>query len=361
MIEPEQVERSAMRFEPAPGAFERLLRRQERRHRRQRVAAGIVGVAIAVGLVAGGAGILRSSSQGPGPLGPSRSEPPGVPTFGDLYEVDPVSGAVSSVLVARGDQWGAERSPVDDRIAYVSLLRGSNPQVYVRDADGTQRQLTFLKQGAQDPTWSPDGSQIAFASRGWDGDIYTVDAAGGEPRLVGGTGRADYAPDWSPDARSIVFDTTYPNVIYTIDADGGKPIALTHSSDDYQPVWSPDGRWIAFTHYRKTSNYLTGGAQDLWLIRPDGSEAHRLAERAGGSVAWSPDGSELAFVSAANGYVLVDAESGSLRRLGSVEPLSAQVFPLGQEKWRWIGDVSAISWSERGILTAATSPPRNDG
>ena len=229
------LQRGLEGIEAPPSDYERLLRRRDRKRRRQRITAGVVGLAVAALAFGGGVAVLRSAPE-PTPGEPTPTPPPSgagaARTYGDLYAVDPSSGTVTPLLILPGDQWGADRSPVDDSIAYVTLVRGGVPQVAVLEPDGTERQLTFFRRGAQDPTWSPDGSQIAFASRGSNGGIYVVDAGGGEPRRIGGTPRADYAPDWSPDGATIVFDTTYPNVVYAIPTSGGRPTPLTEGPND---------------------------------------------------------------------------------------------------------------------------------
>jgi Tol biopolymer transport system component len=336
-----------------------MLRQSQVKRRRQRIAAAAFGIGVALLTLAGGAAILRSAPVPvPNQPSPTETERP-AETFGDLYEMDPTSGDVSPILIAPGDQWAPERAPDDDRIAYVSLLRGSVPQVYVLDAEGTQRQMTFFEHGAQDPSWSPDGTQIAFASRGRNGDIYVINAEGGEPRRVGGTPRADYGPDWSPDGDTILFETTYPNIVYSIAVSGGPPLALTHTDNDYFPAWSPDGRWIAFTHYNDTGDMMNDD-EDLWVMRRDGSEAHRVAD--GGqriqSPTWSPDGSEILVHEDNDIQVAVSFPGGKERELVGADGWLPQMFPLGQEKWGWIGDTGAWSWDRSGIVVAFATSPR---
>lgn len=103
---------------------------------------------------------------------------------------------------------------------------------------------------------------------------------------------------WSPDAEQIVFDASAvsggarggSHRLYVVDAGGSDPRQLADDGpSDVEPAWSPDGELIAFNH---------GG--ELWVIRPDGTGAQRLAGGADGlsigDLAWSPDSELLAFV-----------------------------------------------------------------
>jgi len=103
---------------------------------------------------------------------------------------------------------------------------------------------------------------------------------------------------WSADGQQIVFDAgpapdpTQPrgHGLYVISADGSDLRQLTDGdTHDFIPVWSPDGERIAFNRDR-----------ELWLIRPDGSEPHRLFGESGkyciSELKWSPNGQQIAFV-----------------------------------------------------------------
>jgi len=117
-------------------------------------------------------------------------------------------------------------------------------------------------------------------------------------------------PRWSPDGRQVACVVSRPDLganrersaIWLVHAEGASPPRqLTGGQQtDRMPRWSPDGRLLAFVSNR-------GGTDQVWLIPPDGGEAHLLTgEDAGvGPVAtddffaaleWSPDGSQVAFV-----------------------------------------------------------------
>jgi Tol biopolymer transport system component len=104
---------------------------------------------------------------------------------------------------------------------------------------------------------------------------------------------------WSPDGQQIVFDAgsvlappqPCDHHLYVVNADGsGLRQIVTTEAPAWSPVWSPDGAWIAFTR-----------GQDLWLIRPDGSDPRWLFGESEdlciGDLKWSPNSQQIAFVS----------------------------------------------------------------
>ena len=101
------------------------------------------------------------------------------------------------------------------------------------------------------PAWSPDGSQIAFASNrdGSDFKLWVMNADGSNPRPLTPPGaHADVFPTWSPDGRLIAFQRRSGNVyrVGLLPAAGGAAAFFEFDGDAYSPAWSPDGQRIAF-------------------------------------------------------------------------------------------------------------------
>jgi Tol biopolymer transport system component len=97
------------------------------------------------------------------------------------------------------------------------------------------------------------------------------------------------SPALSPDGRTIAFDIL--GRLYLVDAAGGRARTLSSGmAFESQPVFSPDGRWIAFLSDRS-------GAENLWIMRPDGTGARQVTKNEGPdeyvSPAWAPDGKSL--------------------------------------------------------------------
>jgi PKD repeat protein len=168
-------------------------------------------------------------------------------------------------------------------------------EIYVvGGAGGTPLNLTKHNATDAHPTWSPDGSRIAFASdRGGAWELYVMRADGsGVTRLTSGVGVAGN-PDWSADGSRIAFDCVIDpgNAdVCSVKADGSGFVRLTNAPEsDAGPDWSPSGR-IAFA----TARY--GAGVEIATMNGDGSSVQRVAAGITGvDPDWSPDGTRLAF------------------------------------------------------------------
>ena len=150
----------------------------------------------------------------------------------------------------------------------------------------------------RDPAWSPDGTQLAYASnRDGNWELYIYDLLTGQTRRMTFNLTYEGAPSWSPDSNWLVYET-YQNrtldvyVLPVTDVNASlQPIAST-SSAEMRPAWSPEGRQIAFVGINES------GA-DLYVVQlEDISNPVNLTQTTGrheDSPAWSPDGAYLAY------------------------------------------------------------------
>ena len=118
---------------------------------------------------------------------------------------------------------------------------------------GAPTPLAITPFGEYRPTWSPDGTRIAFARdvacSGCTAIFIRDLATGNEVQLPFGFAGFNSNPEWSPDGTRIAFDGPGPAsediFIVNIDGTGLSQISFPNSDEMY-PTWSPDGGAIAF-------------------------------------------------------------------------------------------------------------------
>ena len=190
-----------------------------------------------------------------------------------------------------------------------------------------------------------------------------MNADGSGTRRLTSTKEDDNQPTWSPDGTRIAFARGVPSRIFVMGADGSGARRVTDDdSGEHEPAWSPDGSWIAYSRRAPGSSI-----RELWLVRPDGSQRHQLTKLGGiaQAPAWSPAGQRIAFSATveANRYdiytVGVDGKSVRLltSRADSFEPA-------------WSPDGRTIAYEEGGAIHAIdvengdeemlTDPKNND-
>lgn len=202
--------------------------------------------------------------------------------------------------------------------------RDGNREIYVMNADGNNvRRLTDHPAEDTEPTWSPNGQQIAFASNR-DGEfaVYIMNKDGSNPRrLSPDVGSYAASPSWSPDGTRIAYvsNALGTSQIHIIGLDGSEDRALTQRSyESIDPTWSPDGETLLFA-----SN--PNGNFELFIVRRDGTGMRQITNDStmdSDSPAWSPSGDLVVFAanSARLGELYVMNSTGSdVRVLVSTE------------------------------------------
>ncbi|MEZ4521321.1 MAG: hypothetical protein R3A46_06725 [Thermomicrobiales bacterium] len=243
---------------------------------------------------------------------------------GDLYSIN-ADGTNPANLTEDLDLYAsdAEWSPDGTRIAFVGSedMRLAQPgMIYVMNADGTGR--TQITDGPFDsaPSWSPAGSQIAFArllpdmygpigSFSSESKIFVVEPDGSNERQITNIApETDFSisqsPDWSPDGQWIAFSNVngeampgpLDSTIYIVRPDGSELAPLVESAGDGQPVWSPSDN--ALVYERQPGGSSDFGGSFLWYLDLENREPVPVAggERSDpDDPAWSPDGGVIVY------------------------------------------------------------------
>lgn len=172
-------------------------------------------------------------------------------------------------------------SPDGSEIAFVQAWGSTGAVVLVRASDLRLQRVVRTKILMQ-VAWSPTGDRIAYAAS--DG-VFVIRRDGGSRRRLGaGAGLA-----WSPDGSRLAFDSSSGGPIRVAKADGRGARKVTAGRYDGSPAWSPDGQRLVF------SRSPTAGADpSLFVVGSDGNGLHSLGVQ-GAAAAWSPDGTRIAF------------------------------------------------------------------
>jgi dipeptidyl aminopeptidase/acylaminoacyl peptidase len=279
--------------------------------------------------------------------------------------------ALGAALLVPGAASAATPDPnPNGRVVFASTrYPATNQELYSVNPDGTGlARLTWSPTGEQHPSWSPDGSRIAFESSAEGASsIHVIIADGADDRRVSPEtyNSIDTEPTWSPDGSQIAFASTRPFNdswhIWVMNADGSGLRQLTNEFST-GPAWSPDGSRIA---------YLGSGA-GISVVNTDGSDTRRVTITPSGysddRPSWSPDSSQLVFprrVTFGNDSQLyvIDADGSDERQLTTTE--GASRFPSwspdgAQIVFTHIGRLSVIGYDGSGMRPLIGEPWGDD-
>ncbi|HEX9582083.1 MAG TPA: Ig-like domain-containing protein [Gemmatimonadales bacterium] len=210
--------------------------------------------------------------------------------------------------------------------------------IRIINVDGSHVGYVGTDQAAEQPAWSPDGTQLVYTGqRNRNFDIFITNPDGtADARLTTDAG-ADWYPAWSPDGTRIAFVSNRSGTpqIFVMNADGSAANRLTTSVTADAPSWSPDGARIAF------AGTDAEGIMAIYVMNADGSGDTAIDNGLAWSTypAWSPDGTRIAFLGGApqspgGGYdptvFVMDPDGTGLTRVryGGSRPVWVSVPPL---------------------------------
>jgi Tol biopolymer transport system component/DNA-binding winged helix-turn-helix (wHTH) protein len=207
----------------------------------------------------------------PGPNSPDRNSPPAKLIASTRYDSE------------------SQFSPDGKRIVFNSNRSGKF-ELWTCDAEGHDcEQLTFLDGAIPgSPRWSPDSRSVAFDSpNAGNSNIYVIDLGAGPPRLITSEPSADVRPSWSRDGRWIYFGSNRSGEwqIWKSPRQGGRAVQVTGAKGAREAFESLDGKFI---YYAKL------GAPGIWKIPAEGGDEMRVLQEGAISL-WALTGDGICF------------------------------------------------------------------
>jgi Tol biopolymer transport system component len=243
------------------------------------------------------------------------------------------SGTERAVVPVRGRFSQVRLSPDESRAAVVMPDPPNGRDIWVVAlSDGGITRVTSHPSADWFPTWSPDGSEVIFASE--RNDTYTIYAA---PATGGGIERQIYktkAPDlvgptdWSRDGRFVLFQS-YPRADISLlplaTPEAPVPV-VTSQFTDWVASFSPNGRWIAYMSDES-------GQPEVYVRAVDQPQRYRVSVGGGSEPRWRRDGRELFFIGAGDRLYAATLLADRSLRVDTPKPLfqPCPVLP-GQER-----------------------------
>lgn len=200
------------------------------------------------------------------------------PNVYEIYEMDIATGNATQLTDRLGNINGPEISPDGTLIAFKYSAANTN-QIWLMNRDGSDPHPIPNASG-WDPTWSPDGQSILFASDMQGGiQLYRIKLDGSELQMVSDLPAIRGRSDWSPNGSFIVTYSgpSWNRDVYIMNSDGSNAHMLTPTGGNSQgPSISPDGQWVAFTSY--FDHYGDDHGCEIYIMRVDGTDVRRLTD-----------------------------------------------------------------------------------
>lgn len=192
-------------------------------------------------------------------------------------------------------------SPDGSQVAFASYMKYF-PEIYIAQTNGKGKikRVTYNNAVNMTPAFAPDGKGIAIASSmSGNPEIYLIDSQGNKLAQLTRNFGIDIAPTWSPDGNNLIFASERAGNLhlFSMDKNGNGVKRLTYSgAHNDQPDWSPKADKVVYASQ-------SGGGYDIFTVNVDGSLVQRLTSGAGSneSPSFSPDGRYVVYSSTRRG------------------------------------------------------------
>lgn len=198
----------------------------------------------------------------------------------EIYELNLASEKPVQLTTDLGVLIAPEISPDGKSIAFTYGNAAGASQIWVMDRNG-KNPHRIHKQG-WDPTWSPDGKQILFASNiEGANQLFVMNADGSGVKRITDFDALRGRSDWSPDGQWMVTynGPSWHREVFIFRPDLSDLHQLSPAGGNSQgPAFSPDGKWVVFTSY--FDHYGDDLGCEIYIIRVDGTDLRRLTDNA---------------------------------------------------------------------------------
>ena len=241
------------------------------------------------------------------------------------------------------------------RIAYITK-QGAHYELLVADADGYNPQsIVSSNEPLLSPTWSPDGTRIAYVSlENKKPIIYVQSLATGKRQVLANFRGSNSAPAWAPDGNrlAVTLSRDGGSQLYLINADGSGVTRLMNSPGiDTEANFAPDGKSILFTSDR-------GGSPQIYRLTLGSGAVERMTFDGTYNVSprHLPDGKGFVFVRRDGGRFNLALEDFATRQVQVLTQGNADESPSVAPNGKLI--LYESEEGARGILAAVSSDGR---